>query len=177
MEYGVLLYFDEESNKYIENLRNKVTENDVNNHTIKGGIRPHITIASFETKDEEFLEKLKFFLQDEITFDVVFGSIGIFPFENNVVYLAPVLNSNLYNIHNRFYQYFNNCGYEYNSHYKPQSWVPHCTIASHLSTKEILNTIVTLREDFKPIKSKISYIGIIEGNPAKELVSYRLKNG
>lgn len=50
MDYGVILYFDIDNSNTINELRKKVCNNDVNSHTIDAGIKPHITLASFETE-------------------------------------------------------------------------------------------------------------------------------
>lgn len=175
MEYGVLLYFDKESNDRIDELRYKVTENNVNKHTVEGGIRPHITLSSFTTDDISILENIKSFFDEINPFKVDFGSLGVFPFEKNVVYLSPTMNIELYNLHKNFYEHISSYQYNFFSYYKPGNWIPHCTIASHLNMNEMLNSITTVREGFKPITAIITGIGIIRGNPAVEIESFRLQ--
>lgn len=175
MDYGVILYFDDRNSNYIDNLRNKVYDNRVNSHTIDSGIRPHITLASFECENiSEFIDNLKDFLKNEKSFKVNFSSIGIFPFGKKVVYLSPVLDSNLSGIHQRFYESFDSEDLNYTVHYLPDNWVPHCTIASRLDFNEVTKAVTTLQDEFKPIKAMVKYIGVIQGDPVKELACIKL---
>lgn len=175
MDYGVILYLDTKSNNYIKDLRYKVCNNGVNKHTIDSGIKPHITLASFDSKDIfNFIEKLKIFLKDEKSFEIKFNSIGIFPFKENVVYLSPVMNMELYGIHNRFYSFFKNDNLEYGDYYLPERWVPHCTVASRLDINEVISSITTIKEEFKVFSSLVKCVGVIQVEPPKEIACIKL---
>ena len=51
--YLVSIYFDEKTNRTIQNLIDKVAKKTGNDFLITGKVPPHITVAAFETKKEE----------------------------------------------------------------------------------------------------------------------------
>ena len=51
MEYAIILYFDENSEKLIRELRSNLCREGINSHTIDIPIKPHITLASFKTEN------------------------------------------------------------------------------------------------------------------------------
>ena len=51
--YLVSLYFDEKTNKNIQNLIDKVAGKTGNDFMIAGKVPPHITVFAFETKQEK----------------------------------------------------------------------------------------------------------------------------
>lgn len=113
-------------------------------------------------------------MKNEKIFKVNFSSIGILPFEKSVVYLSPVMDSNLYGIHKRFYKFFENESLDYVDYYLPEKWIPHCTVASRLNIKEVINSVITMKYEFKVIKALVKYVGVIQGDPVKEIACIKL---
>ena len=50
--YLISVYFDEKTNKNIQNLIAKVAKKTGNDFMIEGKVPPHITVSAFETKQE-----------------------------------------------------------------------------------------------------------------------------
>ena len=65
---------------------------------------------------------------------VTFPSVGIFP-TNGTVFLAPTVTNELLKLHHSYHDYFKTF-HNPNSYYVPGKWVPHCTIANRLHTKQ-----------------------------------------
>ena len=51
MPYGVMLYFDDQTEKTILNIWQSLAENNLSSSMLDAGIRPHITLAIYEELD------------------------------------------------------------------------------------------------------------------------------
>lgn len=93
--YLISIYFDEKTNRKLQQYINKVAEQTGNTFMLDGNVPPHITISAFETADEQtaidafnrIVNKLQGGLLEWV-------SVGqFFPY---VIFLSPVLNEYLH---------------------------------------------------------------------------------
>ena len=88
--YLISLYFDEKTNKNIQNLIDKVAKKTGNHFMIEGKVPPHITVTAFETKQEEdVLGRLQAAASKLTQGNLRWVSVGTFL--PNVIFAAPVL--------------------------------------------------------------------------------------
>ena len=95
--YLISIYFDEKTNKKIQQYINQVAEKTGNTFMLDGNVPPHITISAFETRQEEkVIEVLEKVVQNLTPGKLQWASVGqFFPY---VIFLAPVLNEYLHEL-------------------------------------------------------------------------------
>jgi 2'-5' RNA ligase len=176
MDYAVVLYFDIHSEKVFDEYIKQISQKGVNTYMLDMGIRPHITLAIFkDIKKCDIHSAFLNFAKENVKFKIRLGSIGIFPTDPGVVYLAPVYKDELALIHNAFYNSFNDVSDEFVQLYLPGSWVPHCTVANRLSKDEILNAVSYLMNSFTPLNAEVVEIGLIECDSIKEICCFEIE--
>ena len=100
------------------------------------GARPHVSLSVYGDglDTNGFPERLLEFARSIDPFDFTLSSLGTFPGQEGVVFLAPVVTRRLLEVHARLprgvFEAHNNTGM---GHYLPGNWVPHCTVAIDLS--------------------------------------------
>lgn len=166
MGFAVQLYFDSLSSSKIEELWQ-----EVNSPLLKAGSRPHLSLAVFdEIEKEKMIAGVQKFSEQEQQFEVKFSSVGTFPTDRGVVYIAPVVSSQLLAIHQRFHQQIAPCWGNCYDYYKSASWVPHCTIREELhgeELREVIETSTKKQELF--INVSIEGIELVQYKPTQKL--------
>ena len=173
--YLVSLYFDEKTNKNIQNLIDKVAGKTGNDFMIAGKVPPHITVSAFETKREnEVLERLQIIVTDLTQSNLRWVSVGtFFP---NVIFMTPVLNAYLQNMTQTIYGTIEDVDETImNPFYLPYQWIPHTTIAKLLSKEQIRDAFGVLQEQFVPFEGTVTKFGLAKTNPYTELALFDLR--
>ena len=159
--YLISLYFDDKTNEKINQLKKQIMES-TKNFSVKD-IPCHITLASF------YCEEIENILNDiDIKEGIIdFVSIGIF---KNTVFIQPIVNDYLQEtmikVHNRLNKI---PSIKKSNRYLPNQWICHVTIGKHLTDKEILSSIESIQNEFKPFKGKIIKIGLAKSNPYHDI--------
>jgi hypothetical protein len=177
MSYWVVMLFDQESEDKIRGMWKKVCDVGVNTFMLDTDSMPHISAASCEQIEEEvLLPRLKELAGLTEAFALEFSSIGIFPFGNNVLFLAPVINDKLLALHKEIHGLLceKNC-FQAHQHYLPNHWTPHCTLAVNASHEESLKGISALLGDFQAFEVTVDALCVVEAYPIRYLQRYPLK--
>ena len=176
MSYWVVALFDQESENKLRALWKKVVDSGVNSFMLDTDSIPHITLAACDQIDEnEFLPRLKEFAAGIEPFRLLFSSIGIFPFGNNVLFLTPVITDKLLALHTGVHGLLceKNCTVAH-LHYQPNHWAPHCTIAVNAPLEESLKGISSLMADFQPLQVTVDALLVVEAYPIRYMERYPL---
>lgn len=178
MDFAIVMYFDEKSEKLLTDITQNLCNAGVNSYIVDNNIRPHITLASWMRGNEgDLTEYINKFSEGIKGFEVSFSGIGIFPKVINslsVVYLSPVKNEELINVHNSFYKEFDDKISRFINNYIPQKWVPHCTVATKLTDEEVIKSTERLMMLDFPITARVSQIGFIKCYPIEDILSCNL---
>ena len=167
--YLISIYFDEKTNNQINNYIRAVAKVTSNTFMLDNNVPPHITIAAFETRNEN--KAIEVF--DEIVKNVQCGEInwvthGIFG--HSVIYIAPVLNEYLHNL-----SVIVNEGvkqqeeFMWDRKYQPFNWLPHTTIGKTLTKEQQLIAFKTMQNNFGIFNSTVTSIGLAKTNPFENL--------
>lgn len=173
--YLVSIYFDDKTNKVIQNYINKVAEKTGNRFMIDGKVPPHITISAFETKQEEkVIETLKESTSKMQGRQLDWASVGtFFP---HVIYLTPVLNEYLHSLSQNVYDCIRDIEDTIISpYYRPFQWLPHTTIGKKLCKEEMQTAFEVLQNDFAMFSGTVTRIGLAKTNPYTDIISWELK--
>ena len=131
--YLISIYFDEKTNRRIQQYINKVAECTGNTFMLDGSVPPHITISAFETQNEKaVIEALERAVARLRQGTLEWVSVGeFFPY---VIFLIPVLNEYLHEMSVIVNDELSNTnGIKISPYYRPFQWLPHTTIAKKLS--------------------------------------------
>lgn len=172
--YLISIYFDESTEKKLNNIKYHVAETTGNTFMLDNHVPPHITVAAVETKQEDMLvtniEELVKHLQSET---IQFVSVG--SFSSKVIYVQPVLNEYLHNLAVETSKALEQMEETISSpYYQPFSWLPHCTIAKQLSKEQVQQAFAVLTNEFIPMEAKVTRIGIAKTNPHRDIKVWEL---
>lgn len=161
LAYVVVLLFDRDSEEKILKFLHSIDENSADTYMMDNFGKPHITIGICDEINEEMVyTMLEAFAKSSEKFCLRFGSLGIFPYDKNTLFLSPVITDSLLKLHRDFYNYFTEeCCKHPSGQYLPNKWVPHCSLAVDMTTEESINAIRCLIENFQPLDACIEYIG------------------
>ncbi|MGG7059031.1 2'-5' RNA ligase family protein [Clostridium nigeriense] len=172
--YLVSLYFDNKSERKIQRFINKVAEKSGNNFMTDNNVPPHITIASFQTDDEDkVIEILDKIIRDINRAMITLASIGIF--KSSVIFLSPVLNEYLHNLSVGIYEGISLVeNIDISKYYLPFQWIPHITIAKKLTREELMLGFQELDNNFTIFSGSITKIALSSTNPLEDIVVWNL---
>lgn len=173
--YLISIYFDEKTNKKIQQYINQVAEKTRNTFMLDGNVPPHITISAFETKREEkVIEVLGNVVENLKPGKLKWASVGqFFPY---VIFLAPVLNEYLHEISVQIYDTLLQVGeIMISPYYQPFQWLPHATVAKKLSKEEMQTAFQVMQNSFGTFEGEVVRIGFAKPNPHRDIVTWELK--
>lgn len=174
--YLVSLYFDNKSAMKIQGFINKVAEKSGNDFMTHNNVPPHITIASFQSDEEEkVIEILDKRIKDIARGMITLASIGVF--KSSVIFLAPVLNEYLYNLSVSIYEGISLVeNISISKYYVPFSWIPHTTIAKKLTKEELMLAFEELEKNFTIFSGLVTRIELSKTNPYEVIIAWNLDN-
>lgn len=187
--YLISIYFDQESNQKISAYMKEIATITDNKIMTDGDVPPHITISSFDVREEvqakEAFLRMQSALSEEFKKsewgrggsdhrkEVTFVSVA--SFVSGAIFLTPVLNE--------FLQKLSEISYEsltldptirLSRQYRPYSWFPHATLAKKLSNEDMVAAFAHLHGLFQPFSAKIVSIGLAKTRPYKDLMKLDL---
>lgn len=179
--YLISAYFDENTNKILKHLQQRIADKTGNDFMIRNNVMPHLTISAIEARNVDVLikvcrEKLqpldeKGVVNINNTINIV--SVGqLFP---RVIYAAPVLNEYMMNLSISIYNEFATIPEtNISKFYQPYSWMPHITLGKCLDKEQMRQAFGVLQDLFMPIDGRITKIGLSTVNPYREVMSVAL---
>lgn len=172
--YLVSIYFDENTNKKLQQYINKVAEQTGNTFMLDENVPPHITISAFETLDESGTIDIL----DRTVLNLNRGSlewVSIGSFSPYVIFLSPVLNEYLHNLSALVYEELTKIsGIKISPYYQPFHWFPHSTIGKKLSKEEMKVAFDVLQNSFSTFEGTVVRIGLAKPNPHRDIASWDL---
>lgn len=175
MGYAFEMFFDAESENNIKELWTMLSKKKLSSYMLENGGKPHISLNVYNNLDIEIAnKKLSFFCGNHKPFNVILCFPGSFISDDNVIFIAPIINENLLSIHSDFHTEFNDIKDQGWKFYLPNIWQPHCTIALKIPENLYLETFNEVRKNFMPFEATIQSIGIEEFTPSNILYEYKL---
>lgn len=178
MKYAIELYFDKETEQKLNQLSQKIADEKISTKFLEWKTRPHLTLACYNDVDEDrCIEHLKEFAQSHKIMPAYIGSIGMFN-DTKTIFVSPIMTGSMYQFQRELFESlseFDTKGWEW---YRPDRWVPHCTIALTGEDNEeafFQASDLVLRE-FRKISGKFVEIGLVKITvPVEELYTVDLK--
>ena len=172
--YLVSIYFDEKTNRRVQQYNDKVAENTGNTFMLDGKVPPHITISAFETQDEAAaIESLERALARLRQGTLEWVSVGeFFPY---VIFLIPVLNEYLHEICAIVNDQLSKTnGNKISPYYRPFQWLPHTTIAKKLTKEQMQTAFEVLQNSFGMFEGEVVRIGLAKPNPHRNIATWEM---
>lgn len=175
MPFAIQLFFDSTDDAIIRKAQEEVAKEGLSFSTHVAADRPSLTLAIYDELDiATCVDKLKVFAEMFSPFALTFSSLGIFPGMQSVVYLAPIVNQKLLDIHAYVHQLLKDSGASASTRYVPGYWIPHCTLALDLDPRLTARAIeIGLSMPF-PVHCRVEGIGVVEYWPVKHLYAFGL---
>lgn len=176
MGYAIELFYDDDSERAVRECWDGLGAALGKPSLSELGARPHVSLAVYDDDLDTagFPERLLEFAQSIDPFEFRLSSVGTFPGNEGVVFLAPVVTRRLLAVHARFHEVFSRYGESGMAYYLPGNWVPHCTVAIDLAADEVTEAMAYCRGAFQPVKGRFQEIGLVEFRPVKERCTCRL---
>ena len=178
MPFAVQLFFDPISEATIRHTQEELVKGEGALSTYSLAVRPSLSLALYDEFDRVTCEsKLKMFAEMLSPFALTFSSLGVFPGEQSVVYLAPTVNQKLLDIHAYVHQLLKDSSASSSTQYVPGNWFPHCALALSQEPMHTARTLATGMSMPFPMHCQVEEIGVVEYWPVKDLYAFRLGGG
>lgn len=172
--YLVSIYFDEKAEQRILQYIKQVAKSSRNPFMLDTKVPAHITIAAFETKDEEAaIVCLKEAFKAVQRGKLQWVSVGqFFPY---VIYLTPVLNEYLHGLSVQIHAALSSLDdVKISPFYRPFQWLPHTTIGKKLAPEEMFAAFEVMRKNFSMFEGEVVRIGLARTNPYQDILSWEI---
>lgn len=172
--YLISLYFDEITDNKMRSYMRQIAKHTGNTAMLDGNVPPHITVAAFGADSEELAMQLF----DGVAPAFYSGSlnwVSIGTFLPRVIYISPVLNEYLHNLSETIYKEIAQMeNVVPKGNYGPYMWMPHATLAKHLTKEQIQQAFTIMQNQFGPFESKVMKIGLAKTKPYTDIKIYEL---
>ncbi len=172
--YLVSAYFDEKSNRTLQGYINKIAEYSGNSFMIDNNVPPHLTISSIEARSVDELRDAFISAINKLSSgEIIIPTLGqLFPY---VIYGGVVLNDYLQDMQNVIYDEISAIpGISVSRYYRPNSWIPHVTLAKTLENEQMRIAFEIMQKSFKPVRGKVVEIGLAQTNPHEDILRMKL---
>jgi 2'-5' RNA ligase len=172
MSFAIELYFDPATETAIRQIWQMLAEAGLPATLLEANYVPHISLAVSSQVELAGLDQALARLAAK-TSPLAFSlaNIGIFPTTEAVVFLGVTVNQALLALHTEFYQQASPYLSQPLIYYKPDNWIPHCTLSYGLNLRTQMNSVlqVCLEKLHVPLQGQLTHIGLSKVTP----VSYQ----
>ena len=173
MPYGVMLYFDDQTEKRIIKVWQALAKNNLSSNIFDAGIRPHITLAIYEDLDCQPCEKELIKITTRTTsFPIQFTHLGIFTNPEPVVFAAPLVSKELLDFHKNLQDSLTSEGKNPWELYNPGKWVPHCTLSLGFKIENLTEIFRICQAMPFPMDVSAIQLGVVNFRPVRDLFNY-----
>jgi 2'-5' RNA ligase len=177
MTFAIQLFVDPGSDTVVRSVWDELASTGLS-HMRDSGNRPHFSLALYrELTVPVCASLLTSFAETHAPFALTIESVGIFPGEQFVMFLAPIVIPDLLDLHREVHQLLQGTGAFPVPYYLPGHWTPHCALATRVPPHLVSQVVaIGLGMSF-PLSIRIEEIGVIEYPPVKHLFAFRLTGG
>jgi 2'-5' RNA ligase len=178
MPFAVELFLDPTSDAAVRRLWQDLAEADMAPAIHVGGLQPHVTLAACDRLDVDACERfLADFAATTPAPTTRFASLGVFPTDPAVAFLAPVVTPDLLDLHDRILRRFRELADEPWAYYVSGQWVPHCTLALELPLATVPRAVELCRGVPLPLEGRLDGVSIVEFPPIRHRRAFRFGDG
>lgn len=161
--YVVVGYLDKETENKFKNIWELLSDKGLTHYGVEiKGKRPHITIADYDSLDQEkFIRLFDNYYKDKEKINLSLTVLGTF-IDTSTLFIAPTLSKELITFHDNHHNSFCEFNMNENSFYLPGRWIPHCTIASRLDETKMLEVFRFCQSALNKISCQIDEVAVIQ---------------
>lgn len=175
MWFAVECYFDSKTETGIRKLWADLASANINSRMVEVGARPHITLTVADCDvPAALIGRLEEFVGARTRFRIRFGSVGLFPNERGVMFLAPQASVELINLQVDWFAEILPLHLPVWEYYGATDWTPHCTLAIGLHPDRLIDALSVCKTMEFPLEAEICEIGLIRNPPRQDVVSFAL---
>ena len=175
MTYAIEMYFDKETEEKIMRLAHKIADAGLSTKYLEWKTKPHVTLAVYNDIDaDRCAQLLERFAKERKAFPAIFDSVGMFN-DTKTVFLSPTITRGLYYLHIELHVLMKEFEASAWKWYKPDCWVPHCTVA--LTSEDEENVFYDASDlvlhEFKKLEGVYTSVGLVKITfPVEELKTF-----
>jgi 2'-5' RNA ligase len=173
--FAVECYFDSKTETGIRKLWADLASANINSRMVEVGARPHITLTVADCDvPAALIGRLEEFVGARTRFRIRFGSVGLFPNERGVMFLAPQASVELINLQVDWFAEILPLHLPVWEYYGATDWTPHCTLAIGLHPDRLIDALSVCKTMEFPLEAEICEIGLIRNPPRQDVVIFAL---
>jgi len=176
--YAVELRFDEDLAERVRGLWRALEAIGASSFGAGGAPVPHLSLAVYDHEDEvdeaaarDLVAKLA---ARVAPVNIAVASLGVFPTEESVLFLAPVVTPALLDLHARYHAVAKSLGATCRPYYLPGCWVPHCTLSMQGPMAGVQDALGHLAASWSPLRGTIRTVALIKVPPLLTLAEQAL---
>jgi 2'-5' RNA ligase len=128
----------------------------------------HLTLAVYEDLPlDRFLPALARLAETLKPMDLRLANVGIFTGVGSVLFLGPVVTTELLALHDRLHRELAEFASHCLAHYLPGAWVPHVTLAMGVKSDALSKAIATSIAQWKPAQAGLEVLRLVEFFPVR----------
>lgn len=175
MAYAVVIYFDKISEQPILDVWKELEKKNLSREINNPGIRPHITLAIYDSFNCIACEKeIRQFADNSGLLSVIADHFGIFPHASPVIFIAPAPNREIMNFQKRIHQTLKNNVEGSWEMYQPCNWIPHLTLIRDINKNKLSTALKICMKIKLPLELRITQIGVVNFEPITQLFEINL---
>ncbi len=177
MPIAVEFYFDDAFCDRVGEIWQQMSAAGLGEWVRQIGTEPHLSLAVFDddVDRDALMEVTGQFAHGFRSLELRFASIGVFPIQENIVFLSPTPTEHLLDVHRAYHTLLDLAGLSCRPYYVPDAWVPHCTIGAKLDPEQVGPTIELCQRHFDFPPAVCTALGIVEVPPVAELARWDLR--
>jgi hypothetical protein len=162
MRLAVELLFDSESEHTLRGLWKALSEELGQPNALEGrSTTPHISLSAFEaTELGKLWEALREACRGRKAWDVQLNSVGTFPGDEGVLFLAPAPSLELLKMHEDFHAGLIRMGARVRPYYYPGQLAFHCTLDIGLPSEKLAAAMLGLKKHL-PLKATVQSVALM----------------
>jgi 2'-5' RNA ligase len=174
VQIAVALYFDPAAEAAVRAIIARLLAAGAVSPT-PGQLRPHVTLAVCGGIQ---VKQIRPVVAEIATvtprLPCTLASVGAFPTEEGVVFLAPNASRALIELQVLVLDALGRLGAEVSPYFQVGSWVPHCTLAVGIQRDRIAAAFGACYEELSPISGRFTQLAVVEINTGESGYSFDL---
>jgi 2'-5' RNA ligase len=138
-------------------------------------VPPHVTLAACRGLDVEgFQPWLAETARRTPVIATTLSSLGVFPGEVGVIFLAPTISRQLVELQLSMLSHLQELGAEIEPYWLPGQWMPHCTLATGIPQERMPTAFSLVYAALRPISATLTRLSVFAIEPPRLLFAFDL---
>ena len=167
------MIFDPAGEARVRELWTRLADLGIPSFLLTHGHVPHVSLAGCDALDPaEFAAELERFAAREPPLAIALASVATFATDEGVLFLGATKTRALLELHERFWQRLGPLMRGPWDYYRPEHWVPHCTLTMGLDPAQLGAALPICVGAKLPIAVALTGVTLFEPRKARELARF-----